>query len=519
MSGVGEPTLVDGLRKAEAYPHAVDGVEVVETHISWVFLTGELAYKVKKPVALPFLDFSTLAARKRFCEAELALNRRLAPELYLDVVPIGGTPDAPRVGAEPAQEYAVRMRQFPSAARLDRALAANAVDAAAVVAFAERLATFHAELPALDADSPEDAAHAVVEGARANLRELGELVAPGGATADFAAAAAWTEAQGDTLAPVMARRYRDGAHRDCHGDMHLENLVVIDGNVVAFDALEFDPALRAIDRMSETAFVVMDLLAHGRADIAFPFLTRYLEAGGDYDGLAVLRFYLVQRALVRAKVCALRPRDAEGANGSARPPGLTDYLALAARLAAPRTPLLVLMHGLSGSGKTSISSRLFEHLPAVRVRSDIERKRLLGLDRDARTDSPVGGGAYTSDSSRRTYAHLQAVAANALEHGFDVIVDAAFLMSQQRAPFAALARDRGARFRIVDCAASADELRRRLAVRAAERRDESEAGTAVLDWQLEHGAPLAGEELESTVRVDTERDIDFAALAARLTEP
>src|SRR5690606_14274354 len=344
--------------------------------------------------------------------------------------------------------------------------------------------------------------------------------------AQFETAAAWTEKQCAALLPVMAQRYRAGAHRDCHGDMHLENLVVLDSKVGAFDALEFDPALRATDRMSETAFVVMDLLAHGRADLAFPFLTGYLETGGDYDGLQVLRFYLVQRALVRAKVHALRPRrsngnggdnDGDNGSGNARAPRMAAYLALAAQLAAPRTPLLVLMHGLSGSGKTSISSRLLEHLPAVRIRSDVERKRLLGLDRTARTDSPVGGGAYTSDVGSRTYAHLREVAATALEHGFDVIVDAAFLEAAQRAPFAALARDRRARFRIVDCWAPEDELRRRIAARAAEGRDESEAGLAVLHWQLRHGAPLAGEELENTVRVDTQRDIDYVALAERLT--
>lgn len=537
MERVGEPDLAAGLRRAEAYPHAVADIEVVETHISWVFLTGKLAYKVKKPVTLPFLDFSTLAARKRFCEAELALNRRLAPELYLDVVPIGGAPGAPRVGVEPAREYAVQMRQFPSGARLDRALAANAVDASAVVAFAERLAAFHDELPALGTDSPDAAARAVVVGARANVSELEALLGSARGSADasaaradsaaadataaqLAAAAAWTEQQCAALLPVLAQRYRAGAHRDCHGDMHLQNLVVLDGKVVAFDALEFDPALRATDRASETAFVVMDLLAHGRANLAFPFLTRYLETGGDYDGLRVLRFYLVQRALVRAKVHALRPRRAGGNDGNdgndRRTPGMPDYVALAARLAAPRPPLLVLMHGLSGSGKTSISSRLLEHLPAVRVRSDVERKRLLGLDSDSRTDSPVGGGAYTSDVSQRTYARLHAVAAVALEHGFDVVVDAAFLMTAQRAPFAALAQERGARLRIVDCAASADELRRRVAARAAEARDESEAGAAVLEWQLAHGAPLAREELANVVRVDTEREIDFLALAQRL---
>jgi predicted kinase len=337
------------------------------------------------------------------------------------------------------------------------------------------------------------------------VSELEQLTA----AAAFAVAAAWTERQCAALQPVMRARYAAGAHRDCHGDMHLENLVVLDGKVTAFDALEFDPALRASDRMSETAFVTMDLLAHGRADIAYPFLTRYLEAGGDYDGLAVLRFYLVQRALVRAKVRTLKAvRD--------HAPSLHDYIGLAADLTAPREPVLVLMHGLSGSGKTSVSSRLLRRLPAVRVRSDIERKRLLGLDGTARTRSPVGGGAYAGDVSRRTYARLHAIAATALAHGFDVVVDAAFLDPEPRAPYDALAHDRGARFCIVDCTAPVEELRRRIAARGGAARDESEADTAVLDWQLAHGAPLAGKELENTIRVDTHCDIDDAALFERL---
>jgi len=500
------PALVEALRKPAAYDDGVTEVRFAETHISWVFLTGRYAYKIKKPIKLPFLDFSTLELRRHFCDEELRLNRRLAPNLYIGVVPIGGNPNAPRIGVEPAIEYAVKMRQFPEDARLDKRLESGALEAQPLRVFAERLALFHSGLPPL---TPQGASELALGGALDNFFQL-EKHAP---RADLGPVLEWTKRCAAALGPRIDRRASDGRYRECHGDLHLENLLVQDGEIVAFDALEFDAKLREIDVASETAFLTMDLLAHGRGDLAYSFLTRYLEESGDYDGLKVLRFYLVHRALVRAKVRAIKAEQ-----GAAEPgrDALAPYLAVANDLVAPRTPLLLITHGLSGSGKTHVTQELIGALCAVRVRSDLERKRLHGLAADARTDSPVGGGLYDASATQRTYERLAEIADAALRSGFDTIVDATFLLRAERAQFRALAHGAGARYAILESAAPEGVLRGRIVERERNSKDASEAGLAVLDRQLAEREPLGADEARDTVRVATDWPPDTAAVLARL---
>ena len=210
--------LPQALLDPACYGPGVDEVRLVETHVSWVFLTGRHAYKVKKPVKLPFVDFSTLALRERFCHEELRINRRLAPDLYLAVVPIGGSAAAPRVGRKPAFEYAVKMREFPSDARLDRQLAANGVPGAAFAAFGATLAQFHGGLAPVRRVSAAEVARA----AQRNVAELGEYLRASHAT-ELERLRAWTDAQCERLAEIFAQRAAAGAHRECHGDLHLQN--------------------------------------------------------------------------------------------------------------------------------------------------------------------------------------------------------------------------------------------------------------------------------------------------------
>jgi aminoglycoside phosphotransferase family enzyme/predicted kinase len=508
------PPFVEALTSPECYDHPVEQVRLVETHISWVFLTGELAYKVKKPLKLPFLDFSTLERRRYFCEEELRLNRRLAEELYLDVVPIGGEPAAPRIGRQPAFEYAVKMRQFPDSARLDRRLEAGDLPAAALLDFAEALARFHAALPPLEVEPPEPGrGSAIVAGALRNLVELEEWLRGADQRRSFAELRSWTERQCAAIEPILAERAASGAHRECHGDLHLENLLISAGRIVAFDALEFDPKLREIDVISEASFLAMDLLAHRRADLAYGFLNRYLEVCGDYAGIGVLRFYLVDRALVRAKVRAIKAAQTVS---TADDDELLPYLAVAGELTRPREPLLLITHGLSGSGKTYVSSELVARLPALRVRSDLERKRLHGLAPSARTKSPIGGGLYAADVSAATYERLASIADRALANGFDVIVDATFLAAGERERFRRLAAARRARFAVLDCVAPEAVLRGRIDARDAAARDASEATRGVLDYQLAHQEPLTRAEQAVTVTVATDAPIDHEALARQL---
>jgi aminoglycoside phosphotransferase family enzyme/predicted kinase len=490
------------------YGRDVRKVRLAETHISWVFLTGRYAYKVKKPIRLPFLDFSTLARRLHFCREELRLNRRLAPELYLGVVPIGGSRSAPRVGRKPALEYAVKMREFPPDARLDHRLAAGAVPRSAVTQFAARLAKFHSELPALATDPVGQAAQTA---ARDNIAALAHD-ARGRRKREIDALRTWIDRECANLATTFARRTAAGAERECHGDLHLQNLLWHDGAIVAYDALEFDPALREIDVVSEASFLAMDLLAHDRPDLAYDFLNRYFESSGDYAGVDVLRFYLVHRALVRAKVDAIKAAQA------GRAPRGDRYLDTAHALCRPGTPLLLITHGLSGSGKTTITDELVGRLRALRVRSDLERKRLFGVAAEARTGSGVGQGLYVADATRRTYERLAEIADRALRHGFNAIVDATFLERAERWAFRQVAAVNGARFAILDCTAPAAELRRRIVARDKAGRDASEASLEVLEQQLARHDPLDRAERRSALRVDTRRAIQYAKLAGTLAK-
>ena len=393
--------LLAALRKPACYPHAAGAVDLIETHISWVFLAGDYAYKIKKPVSLGFLDFSTLEKRRFYCEEELRLNRRTAPGLYLDVVPVAESRDGLRVGGTgKAIEFALRMRRFPQEALADSLARCGKLGAAEVDAIAAAIAAFHATVPAAALDAEFGSPELVTAPALANFEQLGRLVVDPAEGAQLAGLRAWTLSESSRLHEAFAARKRDGFVRECHGDLHLGNVAFVDGRPVPFDCIEFDPKLRWIDVMNEVAFLAMDLLEHGLAAAAWRFLNAYLETTGDYAGVRVLRYYLVYRAMVRAMIACIRlhqPGAGEAAQGRAhREYG--EYLALAGSLAASERRALVVMHGLSGSGKTTVAQKMSESLGAVRVRSDVERKRLHGLAAGARTHARAFGGIYAPEA-------------------------------------------------------------------------------------------------------------------------
>jgi len=280
---------------------------------------------------------------------------------------------------------------------------------------------------------------------------------------------------------------------------------------MAFDALEFDARLREIDVISEAAFLAMDLHAHQRSDLAYEFMNRYLEASGDYDGVDVLRFYLVHRALVRAKVAAIKRAQAPSDEHDDEL-----YLGTALSLCRSTKPLLVITHGLSGSGKTSVTDELVGRLRALRARSDVERKRLHGLEAGARTGAPLGGGLYAAAATRETYAALAAIADRLLRNGQNAVIDATFLQRNERLAFRQVAAANAARFAILECTAPAAELRRRVTARDRRGRDASEANRAVLEHQLSTQEPLDRAERRSAVRVDTTKPVRFEELVSRL---
>src|SRR5262252_3536943 len=401
--------LIRTLLDPACYPYPVRKVEHIETHISDVFLTGTYAYKLKKPLDLGFLDFSTLEKRRLYCEEELRLNRRLAPDLYLEVVPLTGQPTAPRIGGEGEPfEYAVKMRQFDQAGILGRVLARGELTPCHADEAAELVAHFHAALPPASTDSPYGRAESVMSPALQNFDQLLPLVQTGEDRTALIRLREWTQAQHAELQGVFEQRRREGFVRECHGDLHLGNMVLIDGLVRVFDCIEFNPLLRWIDVMNETAFLAMDLMQRRRCDLAFRFLNRYLEVSGDYGGVGLLRYYMVYRALVRAKVAAIRAAqdDVDPAYVPALRAKCSTHLALAAQLIEKANPALVILHGLSGSGKTSVSQMVLETACAIRVRSDIERKRLHGRSAAEHTGLAVGQGMYSDTANTATYDRL-----------------------------------------------------------------------------------------------------------------
>lgn len=496
--------LVSALRDA-AMANVNERVALIETHISYVLLTGRVAYKIKKAVNLGFLDFRSLEARRHYCEEELRLNRRFAPKVYLDVVPITGSIEAPVIGGEGAIiEYAVKMREFAQDALASRLLVRGALTVTDVDALAVKVAAAHASAGVVAGDGPFGAPGNVLAVALRNFTETRPLLESEAEHADLDALARWAKCEYACRAAAMLRRRDLGFVRECHGDLHLGNIACVDGELTIFDCIEFDEEMRWIDVMSEVAFTVMDLRNRGRPDFAHRFLNAYLEITGDYDGLCVLRFYLVYRALVRAKITRLRA--AQLTVGEAKTAVLAQYggyLTLAKSYTEPPTPAIVITHGLSGAGKTTLSQALLEQTGAVRIRTDIERKRTSRVDPHARAGARIDSGLYAPEATRETYARVLELTRSAIVAGFAVIVDAAFIKRWQRHEFKSLATELGVPFVIASFVASEAKLRERIARRQRVGNDASDADLAVLEHQLRTQEPLSSDEQADVVTCDT----------------
>ena len=499
--------LIQALTDRSVYEHPTTEITVLQTHISWVVLTGPYAYKVKKPVNLGFVDFSTLAKRHFFCQEELRLNRRLAPQLYLDVVAIYGTPERPRLHGKGAPiEYAVKMRQFAQETLLSHLVNVGQLHAAHIDSLASEVSAFHGRIATADPQSRFGTPDMLYQPVQENFQHLFDAIDDPVRQAHAREIEAWCQRTFAARRPDFVARKRDGCVRECHGDMHLGNMILLDDAVVIFDCIEFNDTLRWIDVASDVAFLTMDLEDRGRPDLAHRFLNGYLEATGDYGLLGLLPFYLTYRALVRAKVAGIRlgqsdlpPAEAEHARQA-----FGSYLDLATRYTRPSRPRLLITHGVSGSGKTYSTQRVIEATGAIRIRSDVERKRLCGLAPLERSTGRSGLDLYAPAVTQRTYEHLAQQAARVVAAGFTVVVDATFLKRAQRDAFRRLAAQLGVPFTIVDFRAHAETLQRRVARRSAHADDASEADLAVLHGQLAALEPLSAEEQACALTIDTE---------------
>jgi len=505
------------LLNPDCFPHPAESIELIETHISWVLLAGAFAYKLKKPVDLGFLDFSTLERRAHYCAEELRINRRLARSLYLDVVALCREGDRYHFGGdgEPV-EYAVRMRRFRQDQQLDRCLERGELGDNEIDEIATLIGAFHEAAPKAPPESDWGTPATVLRPFRENFSQLSPVLQAGRRADDIARLHAWSETMFPLLTPKFALRREQGRVRECHGDLHLRNMARVDGKIVAFDGIEFDPALRWIDVISDSAFLMMDLQSRGQPGLAWRFLNGWLQSTGDFDGLGLLRWYLVYRHMVRAKVDAIRLNQEDVKSGEATrlEKRMGSHLSLALREIKDPAPALLIACGVSGSGKSWLAERLAQRLPAVWIRSDVERKRLFGMAPTQRPAEDRIPEVYGVKATRRTYDRLAEVADGALGAGYTIIADATYLDRHDRDILAQVAEHHHAPAIILACDAPSRVLRERVARRQQDNRDASDAGLRVLESQLRERRSFG--ETEPVLSIVTDETLDVEQLVTRI---
>ncbi len=510
-------TLLKALQNPDLYDHPVSGFTVIETHISWVLLTGDFVYKIKKPVNFGFLDYSSLEQREHFCHEEVRLNRRLAPDLYLGVVAVHGTETAPSLNSDgPVIEYMVKTRQFKQEDLLGNLQRAGALTTDHIDSLATRLASFHQQIDHAPLDSPwgePDNLHAPVADnfihIRPLLREASDL-------AQLDQLEQWAHTTFQRLIPQLAQRKAEGFVRECHGDIYLDNVTLIDGQVTLFDGIEFNEAFRWTDVMGDVAFMVMDLEDRGLTQLAQRFLNGYLEHTGDYAGLALLDYYKAYRAMVRAKVALLRLTQ-DGVSEAERQEVLGryhSYTDLAERYTHVPLRFGLLTHGISGSGKSTVALHLVEQLGAIRIRSDVERKRLFG----AEGSGELNAGLYAPERSEQTYARLAGLASQILAAGYPVIVDATNLKQAQRSILRQAVEDQGAPCLILHCDAPLETIETWMQKRGEDGRDPSDGDIDIARQQKAHAEELTQEEQPISLQVATDSTESMAKLVTQLRQ-
>ena len=489
-------------------------VRLIETHISWVLLTPDIAYKFKKALRLDFIDYSTPEARRFYCDEEVRLNRRLAPDIYLGVASITGTPQHPAIdGGGATIEHAVKMRAFAQQSLWEYRVTQALITPQEIDLLADKLDAFYRCAARAPGASAWGTPTVIAARSSDDLNEIATLLTDPDEQPMLPmlqALMAWQASQHVALGRTFLRRKALGWIRECHGDLHCGNIIACGKRVDVFDGIEFSDALRWLDVMHDLAFVWMDLQCRGRADLAARLMNRYLQHSGDYRGLAVLRYYGVQRALVRCKVALLRSRQLDGDAAAQAAVEARRYLAFAVHATAPAaaSAVIIITHGFSGSGKSTLCGALVELLGAVQVRSDIERKRLHAIAPTENAAAGPGAGIYGPRANRACYLRIRRLARDIAIAGMPVIVDAAFLQRAQRRQLQQQAHDLNVPFFIIDVHANLATLRARVVEREQSGNDASDAGLGVLEHQLATHEPLGTDELPYVINVDSERAMD-----------
>lgn len=499
-----------------SFPHPCSNIKLMETHISWIILTGEFAYKIKKPVDFGFLDFSTLDKREHYCQEEIRLNKRLAPQIYLEVVTLNleetpsGTGRLVVRETDSPEEYAVKMRQFEPKELYSNLLAGGRLGANDFEKVGEQLACFHSQQESAPAESEWGSLENILYPIEQNFVQIGHRLDEGDDLEQLEILKHWSIEKFEELHPLFLQRKQQGFVRECHGDLHLANIAQIDGEPVLFDCLEFNETFRWIDVINEVAFLVMDLEENNRAPLANQFLNTYLEHTGDYEGVRLLNFYKVYRAMVRAKVNILR-LDQDGLSPGEQKIILRNYrnyIRLALSYRENQKQYLAITHGVSGTGKTTAARYICAQTKAIHIRSDVERKRICGLKPKEQSFSGLNDGAYTKEVTNNTFERLETLASVLLAEGFAVVVDATFLHLETREPFMSLARIRNIPFRIIDCSLDEQTVRERIQARLRQQNDASEANVSVMEKQVNDQDFLSEVEKQYAITLDMDKPLN-----------
>jgi uncharacterized protein len=499
--------IIASLTDPQAYPYPVERIEVIETHISWVFLAGDRVYKVKKPVDLGFLDFTTLERRRFYCTEEVRLNQRLTDDVYLGVVELNGRERVRIGGPGPTREVAVEMRRLPHDRMLDVLVREGRAEPALLEDIGRILARFHE----VASGGGEIDVFGGLETIRTNWEEnfeqttpFGADVLPGEWRSDMQR---WVSDFTEREAARFAARVHAGRIRDCHGDLQAQHVCCTDP-IQIFDCIEFNHRFRHGDVAGELAFLMMDFDRLERADLALRFLNAYLEESGDYEAVPLLDFYRAYRAYVRGKVLGFMIPGRPNAAAKAR-----ERFALAHRYTrAERVPRLLVTTGVVGSGKSTVGHAVAARLGAIVVRTDAVRKRLAGVRPTTRRASSFGEGLYAPEIGRQTYTEALRQARRLLQAGWAVLIDGTFSTAAERRQARELASDLSRPFAILWCDAPDAVLDIRLRQRAADVRQVSDAGPELLAAHRARYEPPDGE--SETIRVDTTAGPDAVVAAA-----
>jgi len=500
------PPLIKRMLARDFYPHpTVDPIQLIQTHISYVFLTGSYVYKVKKAVNLGFLDFTLLDRRRHFCQEEIRLNQRGAPGIYLECLPVSATQnDFCLDGPGAPVEYAVKMRQFPQERLFNNLLVSGQLADSLIERLARTLADYHAGAMSnntiVEYGRPERVQHLINQNYLQTMRFIGGSQTP----AQYQITREFTDSFIRDSGPLMEKRIQAGKIRECHGDLHLGNICWWEGKVLLFDCIEFNESFRFIDVMQDATFTAMDLDAQGRRDLSTAFINAYAERTGDWDGLPLLPLYLCRHAYVRAKVNSLLSEDA-GAPPQTRKSALAtaaDYFRLAAQYANRTSGEIILVCGVSGSGKSTVGRTVARQKGAIHIRADAVRKHLAGIPLDIRGTNEL----YTAEMTQKTYSRLLDLGLMLARCGFVVILDATYSRRDLRREAIRGAQSVGVAVRLLHCVAPAELIHERLAQR---RGDISDATPELIVRQHEIFEPFGPDESQYIFVIDTCHPMDL----------